>query len=100
MTTRTRGRLDTDPLTLNQLGRIHREFERLGFGPADRPERLRLTAVLARSGPIASTKELSMGEAGRTVNALLRCQTADDLYAMTTPKPRGFIASILAWIKS
>lgn len=103
MTTRTRtprGRLDTDPLTINQLGRIHQEFARLGFGPADRAERLRLTAELARSGPLESTKDLSMGEAGRAIGALLRCLTTDDLYAMVTPAPRGLLAAILAWIKS
>lgn len=103
MTTRTRptrSRLDTDPLTINQLGRIHQEFARLGFGRADRAERLRLTAELARSGPIESTKDLSMGEAGRAIRALARCLTADDLYALVTPAPCGLIASILAWIKS
>ena len=30
-----------------------------------RAERLRLTAILARSGPVGSTKELTLGEAGR-----------------------------------
>ena len=100
MTTRTASRLDTDPLTMNQLGRIHQEFARLGFGRDDRAERLRLTAELAHSGPIESTKDLSMGEAGRTINALGRCRTTDDLYAMITPATRGLIASILSWIKS
>jgi hypothetical protein len=103
MTTRTRTtrtRLDTDPLTSNQLGRIHHEFARLGFGrAADRPERLRLTAELAGSGPIESTNDLSRGEAGRAIGALGRCLTTDDLYPPVTPAPRGLIASILAWIK-
>lgn len=101
MTTRTRttGRLDTGPLTVNQLGRIHQEFARLGFGRADRRERLRLTAELARSGPIGSTKDLSMGEAGRAIGALGHCLTTDDLYAMTTPEPRGILAALRTWIR-
>lgn len=103
MTTRPtgqRGRLDTDPLTLNQLGRIHAEFARLGFRPRDRAERLRITAVLAESGPIGSTKDLTMGEAGRAVNALTRCLTTDDLYSMTEPEPapRGILAALIAWL--
>ena len=103
MTTRTRttrSLLRTDPLTVNQLGRIHAEFGRLGFGRADRPERLRITAKLAESGPIRSTKDLTMGEAGRAVNALRRCRTAGDLYEMTTPGPRGLLAAFISWLRS
>lgn len=96
MTTRPRSRLDTDPLTPNQLGAIRGGFTRLGFDPLGRPERLRLTAALARSGPVESTRELLMGEAGRVVNALGRCQTADQLYAMATPEHRGIVRAILA----
>jgi len=60
------------PATPNQVGAIRREFERLGFGEADRPERLRITGHLARAGgQLASTKDLTMGQAG-TVVPLLR----------------------------
>ena len=60
------------PATPNQVGAIRRVFERLGFGEADRPERLRITGQLARAGgQLASTKDLTMGQAG-TVVPLLR----------------------------
>jgi hypothetical protein len=61
-------RLDTEPLTASQLGRIHREFARLGFHQTqDRAERLRLTAALARVPELGSTKDLTMGQAGRVI---------------------------------
>ena len=95
MSTRTRrpSRLDTEPLTTNQLGAIHREFYRLGFHvKADRAERLRLTAILAEHGPIGSTKELTTGQAGRAVGKLTGCRTIRDLYSIT--EPRGFLAAL------
>jgi hypothetical protein len=86
--TEYRERLGAEPLTVNQLGAIHREFYRLGFHvSADRDERLRLTAALVGSGPIGSTKDLTMGEAGRAVGALSACGTAADLYALAEPEP-------------
>jgi hypothetical protein len=94
-----RARLDREPLTRNQLGAIHREFDRLGFHvTADRDERLRLTAVLARSGPIGTTKDLAMGEAGRVVGILTGCQTARELYAIAEPEPRSILAALIAWL--
>lgn len=101
MTTRTTrpNRLDTEPLTANQLGAIHLEFIRLGFDTEeDRGERLWLTGELARSGPIGSTKELSMGEAGRVVNALGRCRTPGELYELAGGEPPGLIARIRSMI--
>lgn len=98
-----RTRLDREPLTLNQLGRIHREFARLGYGPADRAERLRLTATLARvPGQLATTKDLTMGEAGRVVGLMTGCRTVRDLYALAEPEPEprpwGLLAALLAWL--
>ncbi len=94
-----RARLDVEPLTWNQLGGIHREFARLGFrDPADRAERLRLTAALAWSEPITSTKDLTIGEAGRAIRALIGCRTAAELYALAEPQPRGLLADLWAWL--
>jgi hypothetical protein len=82
-------RLDTDPLTLNQLGSIHREFARLGFDEREhRAERLRMTAVIGQApDDIDSTKDLLMGEAGRAIRVLRGCRTADDLYAIADGPP-------------
>lgn len=94
-----RGRLDTDPLTLNQLGAIHGAFSRLGFHiSADRSERLRLTATLAQSPPLTSTKDLTMGQAGRAVRALAGCRTVNDLYSRTRPEPRGALSILRSWL--
>lgn len=96
-----RARLDREPLTSNQLGRIHREFERLGFTPADRAERLRITATLARvPGQLATTKDLTMGQAGRVVGLMTGCGTAGELYALTEPEPepRGLLAGLWRWL--
>lgn len=96
-------RLDTDPLTLRQLGRIHAEFVRLGFHErSERAERLRLTAIIARSGPIGSTKDLTMGQAGRAIGALTGCRTDAELYALAEPEPepepRNILSAIWAWL--
>ena len=94
---RYRVRMASEPLTRDQLGAIHREFTRLGF--SDRDERLTLTAALARvPGPIGSTKDLVMGDAGRVVGALIGCRTAAELYSLATPEPRGLLAALWAWI--
>jgi hypothetical protein len=85
-------RLDTEPLTLAQLGAVHGEFRRLGFGPADRAERLEVTAGLARAGgPVGSTRELTMGEAGRVIRALIECPDYDALAVLLgePEPPRG-----------
>jgi hypothetical protein len=81
-------RLDTDPLTLNQLGAIHREFARLGFRPEHREERLRLTAIIGQvPDEIDSTKDLFMGEAGRSIGVLRGCRTIGELYAIADGPP-------------
>lgn len=99
-----RTRLDREPLTVNQLGAIHREFYRLGFHvTADRAERLRLTAILAEyPGELATIKHLTMGQAGRVVGLMTGCPTIRDLYAIAEPEPepRGLLASVLAWLRS
>lgn len=97
-----RARLDREPLTINQLGRIQREFARLGFHERyDRAERLRLTAILAQvPGQLATTKDLTMGEAGRVVGLMTGCGTVRDLYALAEPEPepRGLLAALMAWL--
>jgi hypothetical protein len=85
-------RLDSDPLTPTQLGAVHGEFRRLGFGRADRAERLAATAVLARvPAGLESTVELTAGEAGRVIRALRECASYADLAArlrQAGPEPR------------
>lgn len=77
-----RARLATEPLTANQLGAVHREFERLSYGRADRAARLNISARLAGyPGQLASTKDLTMGQAGRLVGALRACHGPADLRA-------------------
>ena len=77
---------DSAPATPNQVGAIRREFFRLGFGPADRAERLRITGQLARAdGQLATTKDLTMGQAGRVVGALTGCRSLPDLHAAADP---------------
>lgn len=95
-----RTRLDREPLTINQLGRMHVEFARLGLdGPADRAERLRITAALALApAPITSTKDLTMGQAGRAIRVITGCRTAGELYVLAEPKPRGILAALIAWL--
>jgi hypothetical protein len=92
-----RDRLDTEPLTLTQLGAIHGEFRRLGYRAADRTDRLRVTERLARSGPIETTRDLTMGEAGRTIRALRECYTLADI-ARATYRPVTFTERVLAFL--
>jgi hypothetical protein len=83
-----RTRLDTEPLTGNQLGRIMAEFDRLGLYSRKyhRAERLRLTAILADyPGELETTKDLTQGEAGRVVRSLIGCRTRADLMALAEP---------------
>jgi len=95
-------RLESEPLTLAQLGAIHGEFRRLGYrDPWDRAERLAVTATLARSGPVTTTKALTEGQAGRVVAALRACPTPAALAArVATPPPpplrRGTWGEVLA----
>lgn len=100
-----RARLATEPLTGNQLGAVHREFERLGYGRADRAARLEISARLAGyPGKLASTKDLTMGEAGRLVGALRACRAREDLYAAASSSadsaPGVLGALVLALVRS
>jgi hypothetical protein len=93
-------RLAAAPLTGRQLGAIHGEFRRLGYRDRwDRAARLTATAALARCTPIATTKDLTEGEAGRVVGILRQCADADDLaaaLAAARPEPRRWLAAALA----
>jgi hypothetical protein len=105
-------RLEADPLTLNQLGAIHGEFRRLGYrDPWDRTARLAITAALAWCEPIASTKDLCQGEAGRAIKALRDCATAAELEQLAedqdqaaAPGPRTWCqlvdAAVAAWLRA
>jgi len=64
-------KLATEPATRNQVGAIHREFERLGFREKDRAERLAVSAAMLGLGSLRSTRDLTMGEAGCLVCLLL-----------------------------
>jgi hypothetical protein len=80
--------LATRPLTLGQLGAVHGEFRRLGFRPADRRERLEITAGLAQiPDGLESTRDLTMGEAGRVVGALRSCRNDGELAALLDAQP-------------
>ena len=98
-----RERLATMPLTRNQLGAIHGEWNRLGL--FDRPERLRLSAAIAQAEPIGSTKDLTMGEAGRLVCQLRQCGTLARARALASsatvaPAPVGWLAALWRWLAS
>lgn len=73
--------LATEPATPNQRGVIMREFERLGFGEADRAERLAICAALAGLEQLGSTTDLRMGEAGQVYRILLGVADRDELRA-------------------
>jgi hypothetical protein len=94
-----RERLATEPLTPLQLGAIHGEWRRLGLHY--RPERLRLSAALAQVGAIGTTKDLTMGEAGRVVGQLRQCATLADARALASsghaepvPARTGLLAAL------
>lgn len=73
--------LATARATANQVGAILGEFERLGFGDADRAERLAVTAVVLGLDELASTRDLTMGEAGRLLRMLQHCPDRSSLPA-------------------
>lgn len=74
--------IESVPVTGNQLGRIIAEYRRLGLGGAeDRAGRLAITAALAGTGELDSTRDLTQGQAGRVVHALLGCPDQASLYA-------------------
>jgi hypothetical protein len=60
--------LDSEPATLAQRGAVMGECDRLGL--ADRGERLAILAVLLGLDALGSTRDLTMGQAGKIVRAL------------------------------
>ena len=77
---------ESTPATRNQVGAIRREFERLGFGEAGRAERLWITGQLAQApGQLATTHDLTTGQAGRVVGAMTACTSLQDLCAAADP---------------
>jgi hypothetical protein len=70
--------LESAPATPNQRGAIHGEFVRLGFGRADRAERLAVCAELLGLDKLRSTADLTMGQAGQLYSLLLGiCRRAE-----------------------
>ena len=61
---------DASPATVRQVGRVHREFARLGWPEADRAGRLAACAVLLGLDGLATSRDLSMGQAGRLIRVL------------------------------
>jgi hypothetical protein len=80
--------LATMPATSMQIGAIHGEFRRLGFGEDERVERLAISADLLHLGELASTSDLTMGDAGRLVRLLRSYQDRAELAAMLI-RPEG-----------
>jgi hypothetical protein len=70
------------PLTKRQLGAIHGEFRRLGFGDDARAERLAISAALLDLVELDSTTSLVMGEAGRLVGMLRGIRDRAELEAV------------------
>lgn len=68
------------PITRRQLGAIIAEFRRLGLAhPTWRDNRLDIAAAFTGRPGLASTKDLSMPEAGLLLNRLRRCRDCRDL---------------------
>ena len=68
------------PPASRQLGVLQAHFKRLGFDEeADREERLRTTARIARSGEISSAKELTQEQVQRAVKVLEKCKDRSQL---------------------
>ncbi len=65
--------LASEPATAMQVGAIHGEFRRLGYAPRDRDQRLAGSAAMLGLGQLASTRDLTMGEAGRLLRLLMDC---------------------------
>lgn len=72
---------ETESASPNQVGRIVAEFERLGFGEADRAGRLAVTAALAGLDRLGSTRDLTLGQAGKLCGMLPRIASRDELPA-------------------
>jgi hypothetical protein len=71
--------LATEPATPNQVGRIRAEFGRLGL--TDRAGRLAITAALAGLDDLGSTRDLTLGQAGRLCGMLPHVASRGELLA-------------------
>jgi hypothetical protein len=63
--------LATEPATSAQLGAVMHEFRRLGFAEGDRGERLAVSGAVLGLDALGSTRDLTMGQAGQLVRALM-----------------------------
>jgi hypothetical protein len=79
--------LESDPVTPGQRGAIMRECDRLGL--TDRAERLSVLAELLDLDALGSTGELTMGQAGKLVNARQNTRDRGDLPDVTTAAGPG-----------
>lgn len=92
--------LATEPATPNQVGRIRAEFGRLGI--TGRAERLAITAALLDLDDLGSTRDLTMGEAGRLCGLLPLVGDRAELDAairagqIEPPEPVAFVQAIMA----
>jgi hypothetical protein len=73
--------LETESATPKQVGVVRREFERLGFKEVDRAERLAISAALVGLDSLTSTKDLTMGQAGKLYSTLIGVANRDELQA-------------------
>jgi hypothetical protein len=93
----------TEPATLHQVGKIHREFGRLGFAEDDRPERLEICARMLGLVELGSLRDLTMGDAGRLISVLSRVRDRVQLAGLLTepdspaaPLPSALVAAMVA----
>ena len=77
------------PCSTRQWGRIQGELDRLGV--ADRDERLALAELLAGldGAALASTRDLTAGQAGQVVRQLAGCRTLSDAYRVADEPRRA-----------
>lgn len=73
------------PATPMQIGAIHGQFRRLGFGKRDRDRRLAVCAELLGRDRLDSMKELRRGEAGRLLKLLPTIRDRTELDSPTSP---------------
>jgi phage recombination protein Bet len=68
--------------TGGQAGIIVRHFKRLGFTDEERDQRLAVTATIAGTDPVESTKQLTQPQAMAVQRTLERCKDRDQLIAI------------------
>jgi len=69
------------PATDNQVGCLHRHFERLGYRRADRDDRLATCAALLGLDGLATMTDLRQGQAGQLARMLAGIRTRAQLAA-------------------